>query len=79
MLKIKLTRTGKRSQPNYRIVVMNDRSKLTGTYCDLLGTYNPLVNPPVFSLSQEKYAAWIKKGAQPTITIRQLVKKLITK
>jgi small subunit ribosomal protein S16 len=79
MLKIKLTRTGKRSQPNYRIVVVNDRSKRDGKYTDLLGTYNPLVNPPYFNLDREKYDQWLKNGAQPTDTVRLLYQKFNTK
>jgi small subunit ribosomal protein S16 len=79
MLKIKLSRTGKRSQPSYRIVVVNDRSKRDGKFTDLIGTYNPLVNPPHFSLDQDKYQQWLNHGAQPTDTVRLLYQKFYTK
>jgi small subunit ribosomal protein S16 len=79
MLKIKLSRTGKRSQPSYRIIVVNDRSKRDGKYTDMIGTYNPLVNPPSFTLDPEKYEKWIGFGAKPTDTVRLLYKKFYTK
>lgn len=76
MLKIKLQRIGKRNQPQYRVVVAEARSKNSGAYIDLLGTYNPRVEPYELKLDADKYQAWIKKGAQPTETIRKLAKKI---
>lgn len=76
MLKIKLQRIGKRNQPGYRIVVAEGRSKLTGAYIDLLGTYNPRTEPSTITLDSEKYKQWLKKGAQPTDTVRLLAKKI---
>ena len=72
MLKIKLTRIGKKGQPQYRIIVAEARSKRDTKYTDLLGYYNPLVKPAEFRLDQAKYQAWLAKGAQPTDTIRKL-------
>ncbi len=76
MLKIKLQRVGKKGQPQYRIVVAEARSKINGKYLDLLGTYNPRKQPSEFKLNQTKYQSWLKKGAQPTDTIRKLAKQL---
>jgi small subunit ribosomal protein S16 len=76
MLKVKLTRIGKKGQPQYRVVVLEARSKRDGAYKAELGYYNPGKNPAEFRLDQAAYATWISKGAQPTATIRQLVKKL---
>ncbi len=76
MLKIKLQRVGKKGQPQYRIVVAEARSKISGKYLDLLGTYNPRKKPSEFNLNLTKYQSWLKKGAQPTETIRKLAKKL---
>lgn len=76
MLKIKLQRVGKRNQAQYRIIVAEAKSKVTGKYIDLLGTYNPRLNPSEFKLDINKYKEWLKKGAQPTDTIRKLAKKL---
>ena len=73
MLKIKLTRIGKKGQPQYRIVVIEARDKNRGKYIELLGTYNPLVKPATMTMELAKYNAWLAKGAQPTDTVRKLV------
>lgn len=77
MLKIKLQPTGKKNQRLYRIVVARDRSKLTGRYIDLLGHYNPRDPENKITLDKPLYESWLEKGAQPTDTIRQLVKKTL--
>jgi len=75
MLKIKLSRFGKRGQPFYRIIVAEAKSKRDGKYVDLLGTYNPLSQAAQNKLDQKKYQDWLNKGAQPTDTVRGLFKK----
>jgi len=75
VLKIKLSRTGKRNQPYYRIVVAEKRSKLTGQYIDLLGNYDPNDPNNKLTIDKKRYADWIAKGAKPTDTVRQLVAK----
>jgi small subunit ribosomal protein S16 len=77
MLKIKLFRTGKRGHALYRIVVAEARSKRDGKHSDLLGTYDPHTTPSEFKLDVEKYTNWLKKGAQPTETVRKLANKQI--
>ena len=72
MLKIKLSRIGKKSQPSYRIIVAEARSKRNGKYTDLLGHYNPLTDPPTVTLDLNKYTTWLQKGAQPTPTVKNL-------
>jgi len=77
MLKIKLQPTGKRHQKYYRVVVAEDRSKLTGSTVDNLGTYNPHLTPEKkLSINKENYQSWVNKGAQPTPTVRKLAEKL---
>ncbi|PIP52854.1 30S ribosomal protein S16 [Candidatus Beckwithbacteria bacterium CG23_combo_of_CG06-09_8_20_14_all_34_8] len=76
MLKIKLSRFGKRGQSYYRIVVAEAKSKRDGKYTDLLGTYNPMIKNDQITLDVAKYQDWIKKGAQPTLTVSQLFAKL---
>ena len=73
MLKIKLTRLGKKHQPSYRIVVVEARSKRDGKYIKLLGFYNPLSKTNKIKIDKEKYQEWLSKGAQPTETVRRLV------
>lgn len=74
MLKIKLQPTGKKHQRFYRIVVAEDKSKLSGKVIDTLGTYNPHDAENKIELNKENYQLWLNKGAQPTDTIRKLVK-----
>jgi len=76
MLKIKLQPTGKRHQKYYRVVIAEDRSKLTGTVVENLGTYNPHLTENKLSINKENYQSWVKKGAQPTPTVRKLAEKL---
>lgn len=75
MLKIKLSRTGRKNQPFYRVVVSEARSKVVGKAVDILGSYNPNDPNNKLSIDTNRYADWVKKGAQPTLTIRQLVAK----
>ena len=75
MLKIKLQPTGKRHQKYYRIVVAEDKSKLTGNVVASIGTYNPADPKNLIVLNKEDYQLWINKGAQPTDTVRKLVEK----
>lgn len=75
MVRIRLMRMGKKGQAFYRIVVKAQRSKRDGEYIEKLGHFNPLTNPKEFLLDREAYDAWLKKGAQPSETVANLVKK----
>lgn len=74
MLKIKLQPTGKRHQRYYRIVVAQDKSKLSGNVVDILGSYNPHDEKNTITVDKNNYQSWISKGAQPTNTIKNLIK-----
>lgn len=74
MLKIKLTRKGKRNQPSYRIVVVEAKSKRDGKYVESIGHYNPLTEPATVEYDKKRLNYWILRGAQPTKTVRNLVK-----
>ncbi len=74
MLKIKLQPTGKKHQRSYRIVVAEDKSKLSGKVLDSIGVYNPHETENKISLNREAYQSWLDKGAQPTETLRKLIK-----
>jgi len=76
MLKIKLSRIGKKGQPFYRIIVDEAKSKRNGKHIDLIGTYNPLSTPKQINIDQSKYLSWIQKGAKPTDTVANLFNKL---
>jgi small subunit ribosomal protein S16 len=75
MLKIKLSKTGKRNQPSYRIVVAEAKSKRDGKAKDYLGFYNPTRTPSLFKIDKKKYKKWVDQGAQPTDTVKSLVEK----
>lgn len=64
MIKIRLMRIGAKQKPFYRIVVVDERSKRTGAYIELLGTYNPLTNPHDIKLNKDRVDHWLKQGAQ---------------
>ena len=74
MVKIRLRRMGAKKAPFYRIVVADSRSPRDGRCIEEIGTYNPLVNPAVITVDAEKAQTWIKNGAQPTDTVRGLLK-----
>ena len=67
-------RMGAKKRPSYRVVVKEKLSKRDGAYLENLGTYNPTRNPAEIRLNTERVQYWIEKGAQPTDTVRQLIK-----
>jgi len=75
LLAIKLMRTGAKKRPSYRIVVKEKQSKRDGAYLENLGTYNPTREPAEINLKSDRVQYWISKGAQPTDTVRRLIKQ----
>ena len=75
MVKIRLRRMGAKKAPFYRIVVADVRSPRDGRCIEEIGTYNPLTEPATITVDAEKAKTWIKNGAQPTDTVRGLLKK----
>lgn len=75
MVKIRLARMGDKKSPFYRVVVADSRSPRDGKFIEILGTYNPLVEPVEIKLDGEKVKSWIANGAQPTDTARALLVK----
>jgi small subunit ribosomal protein S16 len=73
-LVIRLRRHGARKKPFYRIVVADGRSPRDGRFVDHIGTYDPSTNPPKVSLKSEDAERWLKAGAQPSETVRKLMK-----
>lgn len=76
MVRIRLTRMGKKKQPFYRIVVVDSRRRRDGKYIESLGFYNPKIEPAVMKVDVERAAEWILKGAQPSETARNVLSKL---
>ena len=75
MVKIRLRRMGAKKNPFYRIVVADARSPRDGRCIEEIGTYNPMVESDNINVNVEKAQTWIKNGAQPTDTVRALLKK----
>lgn len=72
MVKIRLRRMGAKKQPTYRFVVADARSPRDGRFIEILGHYNPRVEPREIVVNEEKAKAWLAKGAQPSDTVRRL-------
>jgi len=70
---IRLRRTGTTRKPSYRVVVADSRAARDGRFIEIIGHYNPLSRPPELKIELEKAQAWIKKGAQPSNTVKNLM------
>lgn len=75
MVKIRLRRMGAKKAPYYRIIVADSRSPRDGRCIEEIGTYDPLTEPASIAVDAEKAQQWIKNGAQPTDTVKALLKK----
>ena len=75
MVKIRLKRMGAKKAPFYRVVVADSRFPRDGRFIEEIGYYNPISNPVEIKIDAEKAQTWIKNGAQPTDTVKALLKK----
>jgi small subunit ribosomal protein S16 len=75
MLSIRLRRTGTTKRPYYRVVVADSRAWRDGAFVEVLGHYDPRRNPAVVKIDLERARHWIAKGAQPSDTVRSLLKR----
>ena len=75
-VKIRLTRLGDKKNPFYRVVVADSRSPRDGKFIDVIGTYNPLKDPAEIKIDSEKATTWLKNGAQPTETAKEILVKI---
>ncbi len=74
-VKIRLRRMGAKKAPFYRVVVADSRYPRDGRFIEEIGYYNPLTEPAVINIDNEKAKQWIANGAQPTETVKALLKK----
>ena len=74
-VKMRLKRMGAKKAPFYRVVVADSRSPRDGKFIALIGTYNPLTTPAEIKLNEELALEWLKKGAIPTDTVKNLLSK----
>ncbi len=74
-VKIRLSRHGSKKRPFYRIVVADIQMPRDGRFIEIVGTYDPLQDPPAITLKNDSIDAWIAKGALPTDTVRAILKQ----
>lgn len=74
-VKLRLKRMGAKKQPYYRIVAADSRSPRDGRFIETVGTYNPLVSPAEVNINEELVMKWLKNGATPTDTVRNIFSK----
>ena len=74
-VKIRLRRMGAKKAPFYRVIVADSRSPRDGRFIEEIGYYNPLTDPADIKIDAEKATKWLKNGAQPTETVKALLKK----
>lgn len=72
-VRIRLTRTGKKHQPSYRIVVVDSQVKRDGKSLEILGFYNPLTEPATIKVDRARFDYWVSVGAQPSDPVRKLI------
>ena len=75
MVKMRLTRMGQKKAPFYRVVVADSRYPRDGRFIEEVGYYNPLTNPAEIKIDAEVAKKWLDNGAQPTDTVKDLLKK----
>jgi small subunit ribosomal protein S16 len=73
-VRVRLTRVGSKKNPIWRVVVSDQRSPRDGRFIETIGHYNPQTNPSTISIDVERFQHWVARGAQPTNTVKQLVK-----
>lgn len=74
-VKMRLTRMGSRKKPYYRIVVADSVSPRDGKFIEIVGNYDPKKNPAEIVLKEDRIKEWLSKGAEPTLTVSQLLGK----
>jgi len=74
-VKIRLRRLGAKKKPFYRLVVADSRARRDGRFIESLGTYDPLRDPPAVTLDEDRTLHWLRKGAQPTDTVRRILSR----
>jgi small subunit ribosomal protein S16 len=73
MLRIRLTRKGKKGHPSYRIVVAEASSPRDGRYLEWIGNYDPMMDPPAVTLKSDRAKVWLDNGAQPSDAVRRIL------
>jgi len=75
LVTIRLARIGSKKRPYYRIVVIEKRRARNGRFLEILGQYNPIANPTQVEINSERAQYWLSKGAEPSETVRSILRK----
>lgn len=75
MVKIRLQRAGAKKKPFYRIIAAHSEAKRDGRFLEIVGTYDPLPDPPKVTLKEDRVRYWLNVGAQPTQTVHRILRK----
>lgn len=75
LVKIRLTRMGSHKKPFYRVIVADSRARRDGPFVEILGTYDPMKEPSEIKVNAERADYWLKEGAQPTDSVKKLLKR----
>ena len=75
-VKIRLRRIGAKKKPMYRLVIADSHAPRDGRFVETVGHYNPLVDPAEITVNEERIQQWLKWGAQPTDTVRSLLRRV---
>lgn len=78
MIKIRLRRVGAKKQPQYRVVVADARAPRDGRFIETIGHYDPRIDPPAFTVKEDRAIYWLQRGAQPTDPVLRMFQKLGT-
>jgi small subunit ribosomal protein S16 len=76
VVRLRLTRAGRHKRPFYRIVAADSRMPRDGRYIEVLGTYDPLKTPAAITMKEDRVMAWLKQGAQPSVTVHHLLDRM---
>ena len=74
-IKIRLARMGRKKKPFYRIVVADSRAPRDGKFIEIVGNYDPKIDPPAVNIKEDRIVEWLSKGAEATETVSHLLKK----
>jgi small subunit ribosomal protein S16 len=75
-VRIRLTRIGKKKEPHYRVVVADQRSPRDGKFIEIIGKYKPLEEPSLIEIDEDRALSWLRKGAQPSESVANLMRKV---
>jgi small subunit ribosomal protein S16 len=73
-VRVRLTRVGSKKKPIWRVVVADQRSPRDGRFIETIGHYNPQTDPSTIVIDEERFQHWVERGAQPTGTVKQLMR-----